>query len=176
MPKAHRYEVSIVVPLAAEPVWHILSREYGRVQDYADQIVASRYAEGHSAGGEGCERVCDLNPKGTSFLREQMVNVDDERMQYTNVLTDAKGAPLVPGVSRTIFGVRRLGESSSTLWADSTVQTRPAFLATLLKGVFRKSMRDYLLSVSHHLCTGEVVGRKHIKAIRAAYAAQQAVA
>ncbi|MGH1340285.1 MAG: hypothetical protein ACRBN8_01945 [Nannocystales bacterium] len=169
MAKTHSYEVSIVIPQPAENVWQLLSRDYGRVQDYADQIIASRYVEGHIKGSEGCERICDLNKSGTRYLREQMVEVDDEGMQYTNVLTGATGIPLVPLVSRTVFSVRRIDAASCTLRAASTVQTRPAFLALLLRGSFRKSMKDYLLSVSHHLRTGQSVHAGQIKAIRRAH-------
>jgi len=166
MSKTHTYSVCIEVNLPAQRVWDLISKRYDKVSDYADQVVASRYVGAKQQAGEGAERLCEFNAKGTSYLREKMVEVDEAKMEYLNVLTGVKGFPMVPGDTHARFRVRPTGPSSCELSADCQARTKPAFLAFILKPIMRRTMRDFLLSVQYHLQTGEVVIPARLKEVR----------
>ncbi|PCJ63932.1 MAG: hypothetical protein COA58_14980 [Bacteroidetes bacterium] len=166
MKKIQSYSISVIIKLPAEKVWTLISKDYGSVQNYADQIHKSEYTDGYIKGGENCQRICYLNSEQTTYYKEKMVNVDNENMSYTNIMTEVGKLPIVPGVSKTLFKVVRLTDSSCELIANSEYRTKPALMGVLFKGKFKATMTDYLISVASYAQTGVPVTKENFKEIK----------
>ena len=174
MKKVQSYSTSVIIKLPAEKVWKLISKDYGSVQNYADQVHKSEYLEGYNEGGENCERICYLNAEKTTYYKEKMVQVNDENMSYTNIMTEVGKLPIIPGVSKTVFAVKPSSNTTCALIAHSEYRTKPAMMGAIFKGKFKSTMNDYLISVAHHAKTGEVVTKTNFKQIKKAFLAAQA--
>ena len=166
MKKVQSYTTSLKVALPAETVWELISREYGSVSNYADQIVSSEYIKGHHSGGEGAERICYFNKKGSTFLREKMIQVNHDQMEYTNLIREAKGLPLDAQYSQTVFKIIPVDERSCEISATSQYRTKPAFLGAIFKNKFKETMRDYLISVAYYAKNRIPVTKNNFKKIK----------
>lgn len=169
MKKVQFYSTSITIKLPADKVWNLISKDYGNVQDYADQILKSEYIKGFSVGGENSERICYLNPKKTTFYKEKMTNVNELKMSYTNTMIEVGNLPIVPIISKTIFKVKPISNTTCELIANSEYRTKPALIGVLFKGKFKGTMTDYLISVASYAQTGIPVNKENFKSIKEKY-------
>jgi hypothetical protein len=48
-------------------------------------------------------------------------------------------------------------------------QTKPAFMGALVKGQFKKLLKDYFVSIEHYARTGESITLENYKEIRRKY-------
>ncbi|NQX97268.1 MAG: hypothetical protein HRT73_05220 [Flavobacteriales bacterium] len=166
MKKVQSYSTSVTIQLPAKKVWNLISKDYGNVQNYADQIHKSEYINGYKEGGENCERVCYLNQEQTTYYKEKMVNVDNVNMSYTNIMTEVGKLPIVPNISKTIFKVKILSNTSCELIANSEYRTKPALMGVLFKGKFKSTMTDYLIAVASFAQTRVPVTKDNFKRIK----------
>lgn len=173
MKKVQSYLTSVTIQLPAEKVWNLISKDYGSVQNYADQIHKSEYINGNKEGGENCERVCYLNQEQTTYYKEKMTNVDNANMSYTNIMTEVGKLPIVPGISKTVFKVKAISNNSCELIANSEYRTKPALMGVLFKSKFKSTMTDYLISVASYAQTGIPVTKDNFEGIKKEFLASQ---
>lgn len=173
MKKVQSYTTSVKIQLPAKKVWNLISKDYGNVHNYADQIHTSEYIGGYKEGSENCERVCYLDPKKTTYYREKMTDVDNQNMSYTNTMIEVGKLPIVPGISKTFFNVNSLSENSCELIANSEYRTKPAIMGILFKGKFKSTMTDYLISVASYAETGVPVTKENFKSLKRDFVASQ---
>lgn len=169
MKKVQTFSTSINMQLPATKIWDIISNNFGEVQNYADQIQSSNYINGHTNGGENCERVCYLDKEKSNYYIEKMINVDTLNLSYTIVMTDVGKLPVVPGLSKAHFRVNALTDSTCQVFVNSEYRTKPAFLGVLFKRKFKSTMDDYLISIDYYAKTGTPVNKENFKTIKKDY-------
>jgi len=167
--KTQTFQVSKVINLPADKVWQIVGVDYGSIAHSHPKIISSDYIKGTLKAGEGAERVCHFNEKGTQFLKEKMVNYDAKNMTFTNQVFQAGKFPVDPEVTRGIYKVEDLGNGQSKFTFDMEYRTIPAFMGAMSKGKFKKLIQDYFIAVEHHGKTGESVTKENFKRIKKRY-------
>ena len=69
--KVQTFTVSHIIEAPSEKVWAVVGEDYGAIANSHPTIVSSNYINGSLKPGEGAERVCHFNDKGTRFLKEK---------------------------------------------------------------------------------------------------------
>lgn len=167
--KVQKFKVDRVIDLPAEKIWAIVWEDYGAIAYSHPQIVSSEYINGTLKAGEGAERVCHFNVKGTKFLREKMVNYDPANMTFVNKVFQAGKFPVDPEYTRAIYKVEDLGNGKSRLSFDMQYRTKPAMMGAMARGKFKKLINEYFIAVEHHAKTGEKVTKDNFRKIRKEY-------
>lgn len=170
--KVKTFKVSKVLNLPAEKVWAVVGDDYGAIAYSHPLIVSSDYINGSLEAGEGAQRVCNFNDKGTRYLKEKMINYQPEKMTFINQVFQAGKFPVDPDLTRAVYKVKAIDENTSELSFDMQFRTKPAFMGGMMKGSFKKLINDYFIAVEHHIRTGEEVTKDNFKEIKKAYAAR----
>ncbi|MEO0775798.1 MAG: hypothetical protein AAF146_04520 [Bacteroidota bacterium] len=94
--KVITFRVEKVIPHPAEKVWAVVGEDYGAIANSHPKIIASDYVSGTLQAGEGAERVCYFNEKGSQFLKEKMTNYNPREMTFVNKVYQAGRFPVNP--------------------------------------------------------------------------------
>ena len=167
--KQQQVVVERTVNLPADKVWHILAEDYGAIANSHPTIIKSEYASGTLKGGEGAERMCYFNQKGTQMFHEQITKWEPEKMSFTQIIKDFKKFPIDKDNTEVVYSVERVDANTSTIRADLRYRTKPAFMGGMAKGKFKGMLQDYFLSIEHHIKTGEKVTVENFKTIKKQY-------
>lgn len=170
--KTQNFLVSHVINAPADKVWKVVGEDYGAIANSHPKIVSSEYINGSLNAGEGAERVCNFNEKGTQFLREKQVNYDPENFTFKNQVFQAGKFPVDPDNTFAIYKIEPIDDESCRFVFDMTYRTKPAFMGGLMKGNFKKLINDYALSIEHYVNTGEPVNKENFKKIKKRYKAK----
>ena len=170
--KVQTFTVSHIIQAPADQVWAIVGEDYGAIANSHPKIVSSDYINGSLQSGEGAERVCHFNDKGTRFLKEKQVNYDPENRTFKNQVFQAGKFPVDPENTFAIYKVEAIDEHTSRFSFDMTYRTKPAFMGGMMKGNFKKLIRDYAIAIEHHVKTGENVNKDNFKAVKKQYVAK----
>ena len=169
--KVKTFTVSKVLPHSAEQVWAIVGEDYGAIAHSHPRIISSEYINGTLKAGEGAERVCHFNEKGTQYLKEKMINYDPENMTFVNTVYKAGKFPVNPEYTQAVYKVEPIDANSCRFSFDIQYRTKPAFMGGMMKGQFMKLINDYAIAIDHHISTGEKVTKDNFKQIKKSYAA-----
>ena len=169
--KVQTFTVSHVINAPAEKVWSVVGEDYGGIAYSHPKIVSSDYINGSLKAGEGAERVCNFNEKGTRFLKEKQVNYDPENYTFRNQVFQAGKFPVDPENTFAVYKVEAIDANTSKFSFDMTYRTKPAFMGGMMKGNFKKLIRDYAIAIEHHVKTGEKVTKDNFKEVKKQYAA-----
>ena len=167
--KVKSIKMDKVLDLPAEKVWAVVGEDYGAIAYSHPRIIASNYINGSLQAGEGAERICLFNEKGTQFLKEKMENYDPEKMTFVNRVYQAGKFPVDPDYTKAIYKVEDLGNGKSRVSFDMEYRTKPSFMGGMMKGSFEKLIADYFIAIEHHIKTGEKVTRENFKSIKKQY-------
>lgn len=167
--KVQEFTESKVLDLPAEKVWAIVGEDYGAIAYSHPKIISSNYINGSLKAGEGAERVCNFNEKGTKFLKEKMADYNPEEMTFTNIVFQAGRFPVDPEFTRAVYKVEPLTDGKSRITFKMQYRTKPAFMGPMAKGNFKKLIRDYFIAIEHHAKTGEAVTKENFRKIRKKY-------
>lgn len=167
--KVQQFKVSHVIMASADKVWAIVGEDYGAVANSHPKIINSEYINGSLKSGEGAERVCNFNEKGTKFLKEKMVNYDPDNYTFKNQVFQAGKFPVNPEYTYAIYKIEAIDENTSRFVFDMTYRTKPAFMGSFAKGSFKKLIADYAIAIEHHINTGEKVTKDNFRAIKKQY-------
>lgn len=170
--KAQTFTVSHQIQAPAEQVWKVVGEDYGAIAHSHPKIVSSDYINGTLMAGEGAERVCHFNEQGTRFLKEKQVNYDPAHYTFKNQVFQAGKFPVDPDYTYAIYRVEEIDAQRSRFTFEMHYRTRPAFLGGLMKGNFKKLIRDYAVAIEHHVNTGEKVNKDNFKTIRKQHASR----
>lgn len=157
------------VQLPAEKVWRILAEDYGAIAHSHPMIIKSEYASGTVKGGQGAERMCYFNKKGTQMFHEQITKWEPEKMSFTQIIKDYKKFPIDKENTQVVYSVERINANTSKIKANLMYRTKPAFMGGMAKGKFRGMLEDYFLAIEHHIKTGEKVTVDNFKQIKKQY-------
>lgn len=167
--KVQKFSESKIIDLPAEKIWAIVGEDYGAIAYSHPAIVSSDYIEGTLKAGEGAERVCNFNEKGTKYLKEKMVDYNPESMSFTNTVYHAGKFPVDPEYTQAVYKVESLPNGQSKISFDMQYRTKPGFMGAMAKGKFKKLIRDYFIAIEHHARTGEKVTKENFKQIKKKY-------
>ncbi|TAI49544.1 SRPBCC family protein [Flagellimonas allohymeniacidonis] len=167
--KVHKFVESKVIDIPAEKVWAIVGEDYGAIAYSHPKIISSNYINGTLKAGEGAERVCNFNEKGTKFLKEKMVDYNPEKMSFTNTVYQSGRFPVDPDYTKAVYRVEPLAGGKSKITFEMQYRTKPAFMGSMAKGSFKKLIRDYFISIEHHAKTGEKVTKENFRKIKKLY-------
>ncbi len=157
------------LPFSADEVWGVIAEDYGRIAESHPKIVRSEYRHGSLAGELGAERTCYFNDKGSMILHEQIVGWDPDQRTFQNRVVEAAGFPMDPDNTLAVYRVEPIGADRSRVTIEMDFRTKPAMMGAMMKGAFSRLLDDYLLSVEHHLATGESVTRDNFKTVAKLY-------
>lgn len=157
------------IDLPAQTLWKVVGEDYGAIANSHPRIVKSDYINGSLEAGEGAERICYFNDKGSQFLKEKMTEWNPAEMTFVNQVFQAGKFPLDAESTRAVYKVTDLGNGKSKITFDMNYRTKPAFMGGMVKGKFKGLIDDYLLAVEHHAKTGEQVTRDNFKEIKKGY-------
>ncbi len=169
--KVKKFQVTKVIPHSADEVWAIVGEDYGAIANSHPKIVNSEYINGTLQAGEGAQRICNFNEKGTQYLKEKMVNYDPANRTFVNTVFQAGKFPVDPEYTRAIYKVEAIDANSCRFVFKMQYRTKPAFMGSMMKGQFVKLINDYALAIEHHISTGEKVTKENFKSIKKNYAA-----
>jgi len=164
--KVKTFNVSYVINAPANKVWKVVGEDYGAIAHSHPKIVSSNYINGTLKSGEGAERICNFNEKGTRFLKEKQVDYQPENYTFKNQVFQAGKFPVSPEHTFAIYKIEAIDANTSRFVFNMTYRTKPAFMGGMMKGSFKKLINDYALAIEHHVKTGEVVTKDNFKSIK----------
>ncbi len=170
--KVKSFKVTKVIPFSAEKVWAIVGADYGAIANSHPKIIRSNYINGTLKAEEGAERICYFNKKGTQYLKEKITSYDPENMTFVNTVSKAGKFPVDPAYTKAIYKVTPIDANSCEMSFDMEFRTKPAILGGMMKGSFKKLIQDYMISIEHHIRTGEKVTAENFKDIKKLYASK----
>ncbi len=169
--KVQNFKVSHIINAPADKVWAVVGEDYGAIANSHPKIVSSDYINGSLKSGEGAQRVCHFNEKGTRFLKEKQVNYNPEERTFKNQVFQAGKFPVDPELTYAVYKVEAIDAQTSRFVFNMTYRTKPAFMGGMMKGQFKKLVKDYAIAVEHHVKTGENVNKDNFKAVKKQYTA-----
>ena len=155
--------------LPADKIWTVVAGEYATVSNSHPTIVDSKYLNGHTEVKIGAERLCAFDDTGKQYLKERIVKFDPENRSYTNAVWETGKFPLDTSKTQGTFTVDELDGNRSKVTFQMDYQTKPAIMGSLVKGQFKKLIRDYLISIDHYARTNEKINIDNFKSIRKQY-------
>lgn len=170
--KVQTFTVSHVIQAPADKVWAVVGEDYGAIAHSHPKIISSDYLQGSLKAGEGAERVCHFNEKGTRYVKEKQVNYDPQNYTFKNQVFQAGRFPLDPDYTYAIYKVEPIDANSSRFIFDMNFRTKPAFMGGMMKGRFKQLIKDYAIAVEHHIQTGEKVNKDNFKSIKKSLASR----
>lgn len=167
--KAQKFSVSNIINAPADKVWKVVGEDYGAIANSHPAIIKSDYINGSLKAGEGAERVCYFNEKGSKYLNEKQINYDPANYTFKNRVSQVGKMPMDPESTFAIYKVEPIDENTSRFTLSMEYRTKPAFMGAMAKGSFKKLMNDYAIAIEHHLQTGENVNKDNFKEIKKQY-------
>ena len=167
--KTKNFKVVRIINAPIDKVWKVVGEDYGAIANSHPKIVSSEYINGSLKAGEGAERVCNFNEKGTKFLRETQVDYDPENYSFKNQIFQVSKFPVVPEYSFATYKLEPIDDDSCQFTFDMTFRAKPAFMGGMMIGPFKKLIADYAIAVEHHVNTGENVTKDNFKRIKKEY-------
>lgn len=167
--KTQNFTVSRVINAPADKVWAVVGEDFGAIANSHPQIVSSNYINGTLKSGEGAERVCNFNDKGTKYVKEKQIEYDPTNYTFKVVIYHAGGVPMDAENTQAIYKVVPIDDNSCKFVMDMNYRTKPAFMGSMFKGKFVKTIEDYALAIEHHTTTGETVNKDNFKDIKKKY-------
>lgn len=167
--KTRTFTVTHIIDASADEVWAVVGEDYGGIAKSHPKIVSSDYINGCEHSGEGAQRVCSFNEKGTRFVKEKQVNYNAEERSFTNQVFEAGRFPVDAEYTFANYRVEEIDANTSRFVFEMTYRTKPAFLGGLMKRSFKNLIEDYTISIQHHVKTGEAITKENFKDIKKKY-------
>ena len=144
--KVQTFTVTETIQASAAQVWAVVGEDYGAIAHSHPKIVQSDYINGTLKAGEGAERVCYFNESGSRFLKEKQTSYDPDNYTFINQVFQAGKFPVDPEYTFAEYKVVPVDDKTSQFVFNMTFRTKPAFMGGLMKGSFKKLIRDYATS------------------------------
>jgi hypothetical protein len=155
--------------IPADKIWKVVAEEYSTISNSHPTIVDSHFLNGHTEVKEGAERFCAFDDNGKQYLKERIIKFNPEKRTFTNAAYEAGKFPLDTSKTQGTFTVDEIDKNRSKVTFLMEYQTKPAFMGALVKGQFKKLLKDYFVSIEHYARTGESITLENYKEIRRKY-------
>lgn len=154
MEKLTTIHTDITINAIREKVWDTLYTRFGDVHLYNPSLDGSHFTKG-SKGAVECERQCDLNAK--TKIVERIIKAE-ELKKFTVDIYDGN----MPMMKRNIVDIElvELSPNRTSVMLTANFSTNPAFMSSLMKGMFRAKLKDMLIGLKYYLETGKSVSKK----------------
>lgn len=113
--KLHTITVKRVINAPADKVWKVAAQDYGEVSNWHRYLYASDYVEGSLIGETGAQRMCNFKADGSQWLKEEIGNLDNKKMEMKNLVIGAGKFPIDTDNSYAYTRVKDNGDNTSTL-------------------------------------------------------------
>ncbi len=150
----------------ADKVWAVVGEDFGGIANSHPKIVSSNYIQGTLKSGEGAERLCNFNEKGTKYLKEKQVGFDAKNYTVKVQVFHTNGIPMEPEYTFAVYKVVPIDAGSCKFVMEMNYRTKPGFMGGIVKGKIKKTIADYALAIEYHVLTGENVNKDNFKALR----------
>lgn len=157
------FELSVIANEGLDKVWETLFIRFGSISNFNPNVEGSHFVSG-SAGEVGCERVCNFDSK--SFVRERIVKVESLKSFSVDIMDG--NMPMLDEM-RVTFELNPITNKQTKIDFFAEYKTKPAFMGSLIKIMFKKKLADTLIGLKYHLETGENVSKKTFKSVYKRY-------
>lgn len=164
--KAQKFTITETINAPIDEVWKVVGEDYGAIANSHPKIVNSDYINGTLKAGEGAERVCNFNEKGTRFLQEKQLDYNPSQYTFRNQVFQAGKFPVDPEYTYAIYKLEKINDNTTRFVFDMNFRTKPAIMGGMMKNNFKKLIKDYAIAIEHHVKTGEAVNKGNFKEIK----------
>lgn len=140
-------------------VWDALYTRFGETYLFNPNITGSHFTTGDE-GAVGCERECQLDSK--TFVRERITKAEDQKSFTVNIYDG--NMPMVDEVE-VDFILKPINPNKTKVILSGRFTTKPAFMATIMKGPFTKKFKAILIGLKYFLETGKTVSKDTYKPV-----------
>lgn len=155
--------VDITTNNSKEQVWDLLFNRFGEVNLFNPIIDGSHHTTG-TPGEVGCERQCDIDSKNS--VQERIVAARGNDSFDIDIIKG--GLPMMKTMKGT-FDLEAIHTERTRVQITMRFNTKPAFMALLMKGMMGKMLFKMLVGLKYHLETGNLVTKENIKEIMKEY-------
>lgn len=159
MSNRKEFNISVVISKSREEVWDTLFTKFGEISLFNPALVGSHFTTG-SKGEVGCERVCNMDSK--TFVKERIVKADTLKSFSVDIIDG--NMPMLKDL-RANFQLESIKSDQTKVILVAEYSTTPAFMGSLVKGMFRKKMFDLLVGLKYYLETGKPVSKNTYKPV-----------
>ena len=153
----------IQINVSKEKVWDAVFTRFGETYLYNPNLIGSHHSSGN-VGEVGCERVCDLDSRTT--IKEKIVSADE----LNSFRIEVTGGNM-PFVKELIADIKleTIDANNTRVILEAAFNTKPGFMAIMMKSPFKKKLTDMLIGLKYYLETGNQVSKKTYKPIFKSY-------
>lgn len=163
MEKLKEVIINIEVNSSKEDVWDLLFNRFGEVNVFNPLIEGSHHSSGQK-GEVGVERVCNLDAKND--IREKITAASGTDSFDVDIIEG--GMPMMDTMKAT-FNFKAIDVNQTLISFTMKYNTKPRFMANLMKGMMKKMLSKMLVGLKYYLETGDSVTKKNISNIMMDY-------
>lgn len=163
MEKLKEVIIDIEVNSSKEEVWDLLFNRFGEVNVFNPLIEGSYHSSGQK-GEVGVERVCNLDAKND--IREKITAARGNDSFDVDIIEG--GMPMMDMMKAT-FNLKAVDVNQTLISLTMKFNTKPRFMANLMKGMMQKMLSKMLVGLKYHLETGDSVTKNNISKIMKDY-------
>ncbi|MBL4624271.1 MAG: SRPBCC family protein [Flavobacteriales bacterium] len=156
-------KLQISVNASKAESWDLLFNRFGEVNVFNPVIEGSHHTTG-APGEVGCERQCDIDSK--TSIHEKIVAARGNESFDIEIIEG--GLPLMDKMYAT-FSLSETAPNKTVVEFTMKFNTKPAFMAFLMKGMLAKMLYKMLIGLKYHLETGSLVTKENIGKIEKQY-------
>lgn len=163
MEKLKEVTIDIEVKSSKEEVWDLVFNRFGEVNLFNPLIEGSYHSSGQK-GEVGVERVCNLDAKND--VREKITAARGTDSFDVDIIEG--GLPMMDKMKATI-DLKETNVNQTKISFTMKFNTKPRFMANIMKGMMRKMLTKMVVGLKYHLETGDTVTKENIYKIMKDY-------
>lgn len=150
---------TVTIATSNEKIWDLLFNRFSETHLYNPNIEGSHELN-NKQGEVGCERQCSLDKK--TFIRERIVNAELGKTVTIDVI--GGNMPMIREM-QIRFVITSVSSSVTKVHLDAQFTTKPSFMASFVRGMFRNMLFKVLVGLKYHLETGKTVSKSSYKPV-----------
>ncbi len=156
-------QTEVTINTLKERVWEVLFTRFGEAYLYNPSLIGSHFVTG-GKGEVGCERQCSLDDK--TKVVERITSAVDQKKFTVNIIGGN-----MPMNDEMIVELELIEITSSRTKVLLTARynSKPAFMAPIMKGMMKSKFDDMLIGLKYYLETGKTVSKKSYKPVLKIY-------
>ncbi|MEZ5017138.1 MAG: SRPBCC family protein [Flavipsychrobacter sp.] len=154
---------SVIIHTNKEQVWDKLYHQFGDISIFNPNLDHS-YQITTGAVQVGTERRCDLD--ANTYIKETITHADEYNSMSIDIYDG--NMPMLNTMDINIK-LNPLSNSKTEIILIANFNTKPTFMAGLMKLPLRKKMTDLLIGLKYYLETGNEVSKHSYKPILKAF-------